>query len=479
MEFLGLRGTGGGVAPLPAQIATIKDFPQPATMKKLQGFLGAVNFYRCFIPAAANILLPLTAVLKGSKKGAEILAWSPLMMTAFSNIKAALLRSVCPAFPQDKAELSLATNASATHVGAVLQQRETSTAAWRPLGFFLAKLEQAQLSYSAFDRELYGIFADICHFIHHLEGHRFTIWTDYKPLTFALSRMSDSWTARQQRQLSYVAEFTSKIVHVPGRLNLVADLLSRPQQTATASGPTAGPSPPPVQQTPSLLLFPSSQPTTSRPTVEVISPSSFPTEEALEWAAAAAVTSEDVDLAAMAKDQHSCPATQQLLNSSSLDIIQVPYGQQKLLCDMSSGRQRPLVPATWQRQVFNSLHSLAHTGICVSRRIVSTHFVWKGMAADISQWCRDCLQCQRAKITSNITAPVEPIPMPTQWFSRIQVDLMGPLQASSDGHTHIMTIIDRSTRWVEAVPLSSTTATACADAVVAGWMAVLVCQQSW
>ena len=104
------------------------------------------------------------------------------MMTAFSNIKAALLRSVCPAFPQDKAELSLAPNASATHVGAVLQQRETSTAAWRPLGFFLAKLEQAQLSYSAFDRELYGIFADICHFIHHLEGHRFTIWTDYKPL---------------------------------------------------------------------------------------------------------------------------------------------------------------------------------------------------------------------------------------------------------------------------------------------------------
>ena len=50
------------------------------------------------------------------------------------------------------------------------------------------------------------------------------------------------------------------------------------------------------------------------------------------------------------------------------------------------------------------------------------------------------------------------------------MDLVGPLQASSDGHTHIMTIIDRSTRWVEAVPLSSTTATACADALVAGWI---------
>ena len=33
-----------------------------------------------------------------------------------------------------------------------------------------------------------------------------------------------------------------------------------------------------------------------------------------------------------------------------------------------------------------------------------------------------------------------------------------------------MTMIDRSTRWVEVVPLTSTTATAFADALVAGWI---------
>ena len=41
---------------------------------------------------------------------------------------------------------------------------------------------------------------------------------------------------------------------------------------------------------------------------------------------------------------------------------------------------------------------------------------------------------------------------------------------SADGHTYVMTMIDRSTRWVEVVPLTSTTATACADALVAGWI---------
>ena len=76
------------------------------------------------------------------------------MSEAFTSIKVALMKSVCLAFPLDNEELSLATDASATHVGAILQQREGKTADWRPLGFFSAKLEAAQLSYSAFDWEL-------------------------------------------------------------------------------------------------------------------------------------------------------------------------------------------------------------------------------------------------------------------------------------------------------------------------------------
>ena len=74
------------------------------------------------------------------------------------------MRSVCLAFPTDTGELALAPDASATYVGADLQQRERPTDDWKPLGFFSAKLETAQLSYSAFDRELFCIFTGIRHF---------------------------------------------------------------------------------------------------------------------------------------------------------------------------------------------------------------------------------------------------------------------------------------------------------------------------
>ena len=56
LHFLGHHVTSSGVSPLPTQVQTIRDFPQPNTLCKLQEFLGLVNFYHCFIPRCATIL---------------------------------------------------------------------------------------------------------------------------------------------------------------------------------------------------------------------------------------------------------------------------------------------------------------------------------------------------------------------------------------------------------------------------------------
>ena len=75
---------------------------------------------------------------------------------------------------------------SVSHVGVALQQWSSLQAAWQPFGFFSAKLDPAQLNYSTFDRELFAIFASIRHFKHVLEGRSFEVWTDHKPLIFAI-----------------------------------------------------------------------------------------------------------------------------------------------------------------------------------------------------------------------------------------------------------------------------------------------------
>ena len=142
-----------------------------------------------------------------------------------------------------------------------------------------------------------------------------------------------------------------------------------------------------------------------------------------------------------------------------------------VLCDLSTGKPRPLVPATWQKQVFNSIHGLAHPGIRATRRLLSNHYVWHGMSTACRMWCLSCLPCQRGKVTSQPTAPVQPIPIPARRFSHIHVDLVGPLSPTATGTRHVLTILDRTTRWVEVIPLSSTTAVACADALISGWIA--------
>jgi RNase H-like domain found in reverse transcriptase len=151
-------------------------------------------------------LLLLTNALRGSPCTLEV---TPAMTTAVEQAKAALAAATGLAHPMPHAQLALVTDASDSHVGAVLQQRESK--AWRPLSFFSQKLSPAQSRYSTFDRKLTAVFAALRHFRFMLEGRQFHVVTDHKPLVAALGRVLPPWSARQQRQLAYITEFTTDI----------------------------------------------------------------------------------------------------------------------------------------------------------------------------------------------------------------------------------------------------------------------------
>ena len=148
------------------------------------------------------------------------------MQSSFTTAKDLLAQVVRLAHPVPGAALSVVTDASATHVGAALQQ--WSSGAWQPLAFFSKKLSETETRYSTFDRELLGAYLAVRHFRFALEGRQFCLLTDHKPLCSALRRVSPPWSARQQRHLSFLAEFTDDIRFLPGDLNPVADCLSRP-----------------------------------------------------------------------------------------------------------------------------------------------------------------------------------------------------------------------------------------------------------
>ncbi|GFO10356.1 Pol polyprotein [Plakobranchus ocellatus] len=93
--------------------------------------------------------------------------------------------------------------------------------------FFSKRLRPPEMRYSTFDRELLALYLAIRHFRFFLEGRPFTAYTDHKPLVGAISKLSDPWTARQQRHLAFISEYSTDIRHVSGKSNVMADSLSR------------------------------------------------------------------------------------------------------------------------------------------------------------------------------------------------------------------------------------------------------------
>ena len=126
--------------------------------------------------------------------------------------------------------------------------------------------------------------------------------SDHNPLTFALHRQSDAWSARLQQHLSYVAEYTLDIRHVAGKENVVSDCLSRSPEVLSLPRSTKVAS---VKAPFGSLAAPVAQDGSPRSsTVAVVTPGPV------------------LDIAELARAQESCKETQELC--AKLDAQDVP-----------------------------------------------------------------------------------------------------------------------------------------------------------
>ena len=160
VEFLGYLVDASGIRPLESKTEVIRNFPQPASQRKLREFLGLVNFYRRFIPNGATILHPLNRLL--SKSTPNTLTWTDATVAAFNSVKEALAEATLLVHPQPGAPTCIMADASEAAVGAVLQQFIGGQ--WQPLAYFSKSLKPAETRYSTFDRELLAIYLAIKQF---------------------------------------------------------------------------------------------------------------------------------------------------------------------------------------------------------------------------------------------------------------------------------------------------------------------------
>ena len=233
---------------------------------------------------------------------------------------------------------------------------------------------------------------------------------------FVFHRKSDPWSARQQRHVSRISEFQQTSSISLGNQTWVADALSRtPFLASIATG---------------------------------------------------------LDLELLAHDQQQEDLSNDLADTSLiLDRVQLQGSSRRLLCDVSTGRLRPVFPSAWRRHVFHLLHDLHHPGVSTSVKIISQRFVWRNMVTDVKNWARTCIPCQMAKVHRHPKPAPSPFPIPTSRFQHVHLDLVGPLPPSNNS-TYVLTIIDRFTRWPTAIPLPNSNTSTVAHAMALHWLSV-------
>ena len=255
-----------------------------------------------------------------------------------------------------------------------------------------------------------------------LEGAVFTLWTDHRPLVQALMKLSEPWLARQARQLSYIAEFNVEPEYLPGLNNPVADCLSRAVHTINMTPLPAG--------CPSIQEF--------------------------------------------ASEQEKCADVHALKLSDVLRVTHTLVGKKQLWIDVSQGTSRILVPTSLKLRVIQAAHELSHPGVRGTLRLLRLGFVWSGMHHDMKEAVNNCVECHKAKVDRHLHPPLGEVPVPSRRFSTIHVDLVGPLLPSG-GCRWLLTLMDRSSRWMEAVPLADTSASSVAKELEWSWISRYGC----
>lgn len=120
-----------------------------------------------------------------------------------------------------------------------------------------------------------------------------------------------------------------------------------------------------------------------------------------------------------------------------------------------------VVPKSLRKQVWKVAHESplsGHLGINKTKEKISQHFCWPKDYKDIQTWCKACPTCQAGNHTRDKQAPLQPLPVVTQPFRRVAIDIVGPLTRTARGNRFILTAMDFHSRYPEAKAIRKTDA---------------------
>ncbi|CAB0032830.1 unnamed protein product [Trichogramma brassicae] len=160
-----------------------------------------------------------------------------------------------------------------------------------------------------------------------------------------------------------------------------------------------------------------------------------------------------------------------LRGKAKLKLHDVVIDGLSLVCVEQRDGLKPYLPESLRRQAFDTAHTLSHpSGRATVKRVALLYF-WPSMSKDIVRWAKQCVPCQQSKVHRHNRAELGNFVTPDGRFDHVHIDIVKmPLH---QGFQNCLTMIDRYTRWPQAIPIGDMSAQTVAKAFFHGWISFL------
>ena len=431
VKYLGFEFDANGYRQKPEIMPKVRDFPAPHDKKGIMKFMGIVNYYRDNIPSLAEVSHPLYELLKKYKR----FEWTDEHQSSFDQVKALIADNITLTPIEPGVPFELYTDASQHAVGAALLQKN------RVVSFYSKHLNPLQQKQSATMRESYALIAAVRHYNVYLIGNAFTVYTDHKPLVqwFKMKPLTDAFA----KQIVKLQGLTFEIKYVEGDKNVLADMLSRPHDVAKAT----------LEQ-----FHAAFKKATNVLTDNYIATDKFD-EESIQLNNVEFLSTFD-----WVKSEQ---------NSKVLSEYRIPEGK---IVDIEGSyfydeppQPKLIVPPECTKSIVKDVHNFGHFGLRRCVTIVKMFYYWPSIRKDMANFCKFCETCQLKKKHAVKSRSLVKFPV-TSRFRTVHMDLVGPLKRTKRSREYILTMMDRFSRWLVAVPLTNIRAETVAQTFYERWV---------
>jgi len=416
-----------GVRPDPEKIKAIVEWPVPRNVNDLRKFLGLANYLHKYSKNNAHIVYPLTQLLRKDAPW----DWSPMAQESFESVKLSLTEAPILAIADQDKPFHVVCDASNIAIGCALLQHD-SHGQERVVSYQSRQLKPAERNYPVHDRELLAMKYALAKFRVYLLGtQHFTVFTDHCSLRTAIK--SPHLSQRMARWLSFFAEYNFTVEYKPGKLNVLADALSR------------------------------------RPDFE----SDYESDSRVDANAITRWTSSlhDDIKRAYGLDHEIKPLLAYLANPTEVLKAKLPPSTRARLhrFTMHDGliyfstddgaEQRVLVPndADLRTNIMYEYHDTptsGHVGREKTYVSLARDFHWSNMDKWVRKYVRTCEVCQRVKASSGSKAPLRSLSIPKGCWKSISLDFVFGLPKDKRGRDGILVIVDRFSKMVHLTAVS-------------------------